>query len=508
MVLYYRGGGASSGGGDSGPMDDDAALGIWIAITTDTILLEALLVLGDDGNGLEVRVDSVVLGRDTAEALGLYGGGGARGRGRLRRLQPEEKEEEEEDPASSTSSSVATVATRAADDADPDPPQATLEVSFVAIVEFVSDRDDWDPKSMVAGGFRTQTDREEYVSALSREDTAFDGVERMSLRVDGEVIPEEAAASPASNEVDSGGSDNKSLYYIVGGALGGSLLFIVVGVMFYRAGRHSREKDERVAEVGRRPSSGRWDEREVLGRELDPTTSSAPPLKKTPAIAPPPPQRMQQRPLYPAAARGSSSRKYDEMMIESRGDVDDDISTLGDPYFGEGGSKWVDSPGPSDEAIAEQSVMSAGQEIFVYGTRQRLNTKDGGSTMYTEGDGTRGEGSRRMVFGDDTTLEDAYLNNPYDVVGGSESKDFQRFVVIAPAGALGIVIDNVTGDLPIVHAIRETSVLHGKVCVGDFLISVDEVECRGLSAVQVSRLISGRSENPGRRLALLRASSN
>ena len=507
MVLYYRGGGASSGGVDSGPMDDDAALGIWIAITKDTILLEALLVLGDDGNGLEVRVDSVVLGRDAAEALGLFGGGGARGRGRLRRLQPEE-EEEEEDPASSTSSSVATVATRAADDADPDPPQATLEVSFVAIVEFVSDRDDWDPKSMVAGGFRTQTDREEYVSALSRGDTAFDGVERMSLKVDGEVIPEEAAASPSSNGVDSGGSDNKSLYYIVGWALGGALLFVVVGVMFYRAGRHSREKDDRGAEVGRRPSSLRWDEREVLGPAPDPTTSSAPPLKKTPTIAPPPPQRMQQRPLYPAVARESSSHKYDEMMIESRGDVDDDISTLGDPYFGEGGSKWVDSSGPSDEAIAEQSVMSAGQEIFVYGTRQRLSTKDGGSTMYTEGDGTRGEGSRRMVFGDDTTLEEAYLNNPYDVVGGSESKDFQRFVVIAPAGALGIVIDNVTGDLPIVHAIRETSVLHGKVCVGDFLVSVDEVECRGLSAVQVSRLISGRSENPGRRLALLRASSN
>jgi len=78
--------------------------------------------------------------------------------------------------------------------------------------------------------------------------------------------------------------------------------------------------------------------------------------------------------------------------------------------------------------------------------------------------------------------------------------------VIALAGALGIVIDNVTGDLPIVHAIRETSVLHGKVCIGDFLVSVDEVECRGLSAVQVSRLISGRIKNPGRRLALLRAS--
>ena len=116
-------------------MDNDA-LGIWIAITTDTILLEALLVLGDDGSGLEVRVDSVVLGRETAEALDLYGGGGARGRGRLRRLQPEEeeKEEEEEDPASSTSSSVATVATRAADDADPTLPRRHSR--YPSLVEF------------------------------------------------------------------------------------------------------------------------------------------------------------------------------------------------------------------------------------------------------------------------------------------------------------------------------------------------------------------------------------
>ena len=119
----------SSGGVDSGPMDNDA-LGIWIAITTDTILLEALLVLGDDGNSLEVCVDSVVLGRETAEALGLYGSGRARGRSRLRRLQTEEEEEEEEED--SVSSSVATVATGAADDVDPDPPPATLEISFVS----------------------------------------------------------------------------------------------------------------------------------------------------------------------------------------------------------------------------------------------------------------------------------------------------------------------------------------------------------------------------------------
>ncbi|KAL3778924.1 hypothetical protein ACHAW5_000635 [Stephanodiscus triporus] len=82
------------------------------------------------------------------------------------------------------------------------------------------------------------------------------------------------------------------------------------------------------------------------------------------------------------------------------------------------------------------------------------------------------------------------------------------FVVVAPAGPLGIVIHNVAGaNLPIVHAVRETSALRGRVRAGDVLVSVDEVECEGMSAEQVSRLICDRSENPGRMIGLLRACS-
>ena len=47
--------------------------------------------------------------------------------------------------------------------------------------------------------------------------------------------------------------------------------------------------------------------------------------------------------------------------------------------------------------------------------------------------------------------------------------------VIVPAGKLGVVVDNQTGDMPVVHAIKETSVLNGKVNVGDLLLSVDVV---------------------------------
>lgn len=350
MVLYYEVG-ASSG------LMDDGALGGWIAVTEDRILLEALLILGDDGGGLEVLVDSVEQSRTT----------GSRRRRRRRGLRQAEEGKGEREEAPDSSSTVV-VEARANDNADLEPPPA-LGISFVAIVEFESDRDDWDPNAMVAGGFDTSEDREDYLAALSREDPAFEGVERMSMEVNGEPIPEAPTSSPSSDEVDPGGGDDKkALYYIVGGVVGGALLFLAVGVMFYRAGKQSRDRAESMRD--------REEER------------ASPPLEKSsggPAVAPPP-QRWRHPP--PEAVRRSSSRKYGEMMIDSQGD--DDISTLGDPYLGEGAVKF-DSPGPSDEAIAEQSVVSASEEIYVYGTRQRLNTKDGGSTMYTEGDnGTKG----------------------------------------------------------------------------------------------------------------------
>jgi C-terminal processing protease CtpA/Prc len=70
------------------------------------------------------------------------------------------------------------------------------------------------------------------------------------------------------------------------------------------------------------------------------------------------------------------------------------------------------------------------------------------------------------------------------------------------------VIDNPTRHIPIVHAIKETSVLHGRVKVGDLLLSVDEVDCRGMTAVAVSQLISSRSRNPNRTLRLLRGADS
>ena len=80
-----------------------------------------------------------------------------------------------------------------------------------------------------------------------------------------------------------------------------------------------------------------------------------------------------------------------------------------------------------------------------------------------------------------------------------------QFVIYAPAGKLGLVVDNPDDGAPVVHAIKEDSVLADQVQVGDRLVGVDEVDVRSLSPVKVSKLISKRSTNPLRKLTLTRA---
>ena len=82
--------------------------------------------------------------------------------------------------------------------------------------------------------------------------------------------------------------------------------------------------------------------------------------------------------------------------------------------------------------------------------------------------------------------------------------DENQFVIYAPAGKLGLVVDNPDDGAPVVHAIKEDSVLIDQVKVGDRLIGVDEVDVRSLSPVKVSKLISKRSTNPLRKLTLTR----
>jgi PDZ domain len=93
-----------------------------------------------------------------------------------------------------------------------------------------------------------------------------------------------------------------------------------------------------------------------------------------------------------------------------------------------------------------------------------------------------------------------------DLLSPLDNED--QFVIYAPAGKLGLVVDNRDDGPPVIHSIKADSVLIEQIQVGDRLVGVDEVDVRTLSPVRVSKLISKRSTNPLRKLTLTRGKTD
>lgn len=74
-----------------------------------------------------------------------------------------------------------------------------------------------------------------------------------------------------------------------------------------------------------------------------------------------------------------------------------------------------------------------------------------------------------------------------------------------PPGKLGVVIDSPEEGGPIVHAIKEGSILENKLRVGDKLVAVDDEDVRKMSAIKVSKLISRKGFNAERKLTIVRS---
>jgi membrane-associated protease RseP (regulator of RpoE activity) len=77
--------------------------------------------------------------------------------------------------------------------------------------------------------------------------------------------------------------------------------------------------------------------------------------------------------------------------------------------------------------------------------------------------------------------------------------------VFAPPGKLGVVIDTPDDGAPVVHAVKDSSVIADKMQVGDKLVAVDDEDVRSMTAIKVSKLISRKSANPSRKLTIIRS---
>ena len=86
-----------------------------------------------------------------------------------------------------------------------------------------------------------------------------------------------------------------------------------------------------------------------------------------------------------------------------------------------------------------------------------------------------------------------------------DSAIHHTITAVAPPGKIGVVIANGISsiDMPVVIQVKEDSPLAQDVRVGDFVLSMDEVDCRGVKAMDISTFIGNRSE-ANRTLVLLR----
>ena len=134
----------------------------------------------------------------------------------------------------------------------------------------------------------------------------------------------------------------------------------------------------------------------------------------------------------------------------------------------------------------EHSVSSAGG-TFGSNTQNLSLPANAGAT-----------GAALGPYDDDGSYEEHFHNS-----GAANVKE-EILHIFAPPGKLGVVIDTPDDGAPVVHAVKDSSVVVDKVQVGDKLVAVDDEDVRTLTAIKVSKLISRKSANPSRKLTILR----
>jgi len=185
----------------------------------------------------------------------------------------------------------------------------------------------------------------------------------------------------------------------------------------------------------------------------------------------------------------------------------EDVSTLGDPMFGTGAAVNKEPTlGESTVSVDYDYTGAYGgvgganlTSISVGGATSGSKTKENLDSLLNDSNDPFGTTDTKefpsptpYLLTEDTSFERQYVNKNCD---NSSVDDDILFIINAPPGKLGIIIDAKDGISPKVHSIKESSVLKKDVKIGDRLISVDGEDTAGLSAIAVSKLIASKITN-------------
>jgi len=165
-----------------------------------------------------------------------------------------------------------------------------------------------------------------------------------------------------------------------------------------------------------------------------------------------------------------------------------------------------------DDEVSALYAPSVG--AFSYDAEQSMSTVDYDYSKVANAGGNRSVvSSAGGTLGENTRGQDSQGTPTADRLGrwastSMDSKlldeDQNNYTVVAPAGKLGVVVDTPDEGAPVIHAVKDTSVLFGKVNVGDRLLAVDDEDVSAMTAVNISRLISKKSHAPVRNFTLRR----
>eukprot|EP00934_Nitzschia_sp_Nitz4_P001269 Nitzschia sp. Nitz4//scaffold261_size27179//1287//3203//NITZ4_008204-RA/size27179-snap-gene-0.3-mRNA-1//1//CDS//3329544702//1269//frame0 len=253
--------------------------------------------------------------------------------------------------------------------------------------------------------------------------------------------PTSSPTAPGGDGGD-GGEDGLSTGVIIGIAVGGGVVLIACLLcLFFRSG----------------------DSDDYAGANDPPPNVHVKTGDEVSAMAPP---------AYGNTPTSNISIGYGDQSVAT---VDYDYSKA----YGGGGDTSVSSAGGTFGSHTQ------GHSILDPATAGKTGAALGGAGSFSDSDsfGVGGGGFR----GQNSNTKEVLLN------------------IFAPPGKLGVVIDTPDDGAPVVHAVKDSSVIAGEIQVGDKLVAVDDEDVRTMTAIKVSKLISRKSANPSRKLSIIRS---
>jgi hypothetical protein len=325
----------------------------------------------------------------------------------------------------------------------------SLKILFDTRVSFRSPTTTMDVAALIGASFDTDEDRSAYLKRLQWVGgESFANVTSISVEING--VPQQATVQTQqqSNGVD--------LPVIIGATLGGVALVGILLVVFLRSRKSQRNDDNYTFTSSKKDIGHEHVNMNIVMEPQDDISTLGDPM---PGI----------------------------LVLQQ-----DDVSTLGEPI--------TDSALDKDETVS--GSMSSGDYDYVKNYGQKSPSKAEEALSHLKSiNSTSSESALGKMDNDVLPAEDSF-DKQFDSQFDTEEMHYE---VNAPAGKLGMVIDTPSGGAPVIHAIKSTSTMIDKgVQVGDQLVAIDGIDTTGLTAMQVSKLISQKAANPSRILEFVR----